>query len=428
MPFRSLKADSRLIGQGTDQGELTLLSPAAYAGGMIARGTLGPAYSDGTSWRGVALTNTTQPGVSPSVITEQVKVTVGPGGDFTDLPQALAHMAGFTPATSSDTLELGIVEILSGHECALPVHMSGVNLSWVTIISQDAEVPVLNTAYATTYGGNSEFAFMYLFNARGPRILCKFACANESWSGANSDLVDDVTSPANGEPVIGVKVHYSTLVFPEFDGPLGNRPTGMRGFSTNVSIFSGSNVIMHGQGEAGDFTGAKHTGLHVNNVSLVKSLGADFSGAGVRGAFLGSGAKVFLTGADWAGVDPGDLNPDTKPTNFRRQVGVDGSADIQVSRHAEIVCLRDDFLVGGSNVPKDTISKSGLYMTGDVELTFDGFLAPAQFASVAAMPAAADYEGRIVYCATGDAGSPCLAFSNGTNWLRIPFGAAIAES
>lgn len=45
--------------------------------------------------------------------------------------------------------------------------------------------------------------------------------------------------------------------------------------------------------------------------------------------------------------------------------------------------------------------------------------------TVAGAPAAAANKGRIIYVSNGAAGSPCLAYSNGTNWLRVVFGAAI---
>ena len=49
-------------------------------------------------------------------------------------------------------------------------------------------------------------------------------------------------------------------------------------------------------------------------------------------------------------------------------------------------------------------------------------------ATVAGMPAASAHTGKIRYVANGASGSPCLAYSNGTNWLRITLGAAIAAS
>lgn len=48
--------------------------------------------------------------------------------------------------------------------------------------------------------------------------------------------------------------------------------------------------------------------------------------------------------------------------------------------------------------------------------------------TVANAPAAASYEGKLIYVSNGATGSPCLAYSNGTNWLRITLGAAIATS
>jgi hypothetical protein len=48
--------------------------------------------------------------------------------------------------------------------------------------------------------------------------------------------------------------------------------------------------------------------------------------------------------------------------------------------------------------------------------------------TVAQLPAAADNDYRVVYCSNGATGSACLAVSNGTNWLRVVFGAAVAAS
>jgi hypothetical protein len=41
---------------------------------------------------------------------------------------------------------------------------------------------------------------------------------------------------------------------------------------------------------------------------------------------------------------------------------------------------------------------------------------------------AAAYSGALVRCSDGDTGSPCLALSDGTDWLRIVLGAAVASS
>ncbi|WP_022727226.1 hypothetical protein [Fodinicurvata sediminis] len=46
--------------------------------------------------------------------------------------------------------------------------------------------------------------------------------------------------------------------------------------------------------------------------------------------------------------------------------------------------------------------------------------------AVADLPSASEYANHAVYCSDGAAGSPILAFSNGTNWLRSDTGAAVA--
>lgn len=52
----------------------------------------------------------------------------------------------------------------------------------------------------------------------------------------------------------------------------------------------------------------------------------------------------------------------------------------------------------------------------------------AESYTVATVPAAASHTGKTIYVSDGAAGSPCLAYSNGTNWLRITLGAAVAAS
>jgi len=39
---------------------------------------------------------------------------------------------------------------------------------------------------------------------------------------------------------------------------------------------------------------------------------------------------------------------------------------------------------------------------------------------------ASQWTGAVVYCTNGNTGVPCLAVSNGTNWLRVALGAAVS--
>lgn len=48
--------------------------------------------------------------------------------------------------------------------------------------------------------------------------------------------------------------------------------------------------------------------------------------------------------------------------------------------------------------------------------------------TVATVPAATEFASSIIYVSNGAAGSPILAFSDGTNWLRSDTGGAIAAA
>lgn len=46
--------------------------------------------------------------------------------------------------------------------------------------------------------------------------------------------------------------------------------------------------------------------------------------------------------------------------------------------------------------------------------------------TVATVPTASEFTGAIIYVSNGAAGSPIVAFSDGTNWLRTDTRAAVA--
>lgn len=48
--------------------------------------------------------------------------------------------------------------------------------------------------------------------------------------------------------------------------------------------------------------------------------------------------------------------------------------------------------------------------------------------TVATLPDAAACKNCIAYCSNGSAGSPCLVFSNGTNWKVVALGATAAAT
>lgn len=53
---------------------------------------------------------------------------------------------------------------------------------------------------------------------------------------------------------------------------------------------------------------------------------------------------------------------------------------------------------------------------------------PLPIYTTATVPAAGDYYGAVIFTTDGNAGAPCIAASDGGNWLRISLGAAISAT
>lgn len=70
-------------------------------------------------------------------------------------------------------------------------------------------------------------------------------------------------------------------------------------------------------------------------------------------------------------------------------------------------------------------------MTGDIDLNsnklLNGVIDLKEY-TVATLPTAVGATSQMIYVSDGDGGSPCVAVSNGTSWLRIALGAAVSAS
>lgn len=71
------------------------------------------------------------------------------------------------------------------------------------------------------------------------------------------------------------------------------------------------------------------------------------------------------------------------------------------------------------------VSQNGF--VGSVTGAVSGLVTLPTYA-VAGVPSASANTGALIYVSNGAAGSPVVAFSNGTNWLRVDTLAAIAAA
>lgn len=60
--------------------------------------------------------------------------------------------------------------------------------------------------------------------------------------------------------------------------------------------------------------------------------------------------------------------------------------------------------------------------------SFSGPVVVSETFAVATVPSAADNKSGMIYVSNGAAGQPIIAFSDGTNWLRVDTRAAISAS
>jgi hypothetical protein len=112
-----------------------------------------PTSSDPWTWVSTAdiATNITADATSSlvKVAPENYEVTVGTGGDFATLVDALQHMATFVPRTGT-ALTLATIRILAGTVLNQQISLINVNLGWVRITSDDPEVLVDCTGWSLT--------------------------------------------------------------------------------------------------------------------------------------------------------------------------------------------------------------------------------------------------------------------------------------
>lgn len=98
---------------------------------------------------------------------------------------------------------------------------------------------------------------------------------------------------------------------------------------------------------------------------------------------------------------------------FRREAAITNAATVRVH----------SFGVNLDTVPNYT-ELAAVFADGHMVVSNNIHLAVRNTAS----KGAAGTAGRVFYCSDGDTGDPCLAVDDGTNWLRVVLGAAIASS
>ena len=266
-----------------------------------------------------------------------LEVTVGAGGDFATIGAALSYLSdrrqAYVPGGASVTARL-----LAGFVMLEQVLVSSVDLSWVTIVSQDPEVTIRRSALVTAL---SEGAAAYpAFGAQAggalPRIGCLFT-------------MDGTGAGASRHGVSLVSGSRATVA-----AGCGIKNAGGHGCLATIASTVAANSAI--------FTGSLGDGINAFGGSVVNVAGATITGGAGYGVIAQNGARIIAVSAALSGNVLGGARATTGSevvanlANCRTGAS-DASTDIYVLTGARIAA---NGATGGKSQAVNTITANGL--------------------------------------------------------------------
>lgn len=382
---KSVKGRSTIIGPARQFTDPLLLSAPRYTGAWaFSSGRM--AFSDGFQWQQLI-----------SSITVLTTKTVGTGGDFATLGDALAYFAGFTP--SADNYEfLGKIVILNGTVISDQVRMIGQDLGWVVIESETPYVDVsvnVSTFTLTDIYLTSRMSFLSFISGTAPIINCRF----RKTGTAPIDPGTGLPRPVNGMSLRTTS--YASLTDPaqltQPIPPVGHTfKSGFYGFAENLRVGANSSARIN----AMEFADATEFNVITSTASSL------FVWSRARNC-LGS-YNLQMSNSAFGSVFASDA---------QNVSGVNAVTDVKIDS-GSIVSIGGGSLCGVSET-EIVPTGSGIVFDDRLALTptWGGFIKPQSY-TVATLPAAASFTGCMIYV-SDETGGATVAFSDGTNWRRV---------
>ncbi len=266
-----------------------------------------------------------------------LEVTVGVGGHFPTIGAAMSYLSdrrqAYVPGGASVTARL-----LSGFVMMEQVLVSSVDLSWVTILSQDPEVTIRRSALVTALSeGAAAFpAFGAQAGGALPRIGCLFNM--------------DGTGPAKGRHGISLISGSRASVA----AGAGIKNSGGHGISATIASIVAANSAI--------FTGTIGDGVNAFGGSVINVAGATITGGAGYGVIAQNGARIIAVSAALTGNVLGGARATTGAevvanlANCRTGAS-DSSNDIYVLTGGRISA---NGATGGKSQAVNTITANGL--------------------------------------------------------------------
>jgi len=207
-------------------------------------------------------------GGGSSVLQADTTVTVGSGGDYATINEALEYLSQFFPAYIQEGYTAEI-SLLTGFVMSEQVIAKGVNLGWITITSVDAEVVIDRSAL--TIGFEGAFPAFAACNGTLPIIDVLFNMDSSGSATTRDGINISTNSDATALPGKGVKNAGGKGAFiaktsrAELDGAVF---TGAGTYGIEARDMS------HVNAESSDTSGATTGGLRVISAGLIEASGA----------------------------------------------------------------------------------------------------------------------------------------------------------
>lgn len=273
-------------------------------------------------------------------LTSSISVTVGAGGKYATINAALEYLTKRFPIYKKGGVTAAIT-LKTGFIMREQVAVRGMNLNWIIISSEDAEVTIDHTYLTTTYGDGVYPAFSAIYDGTLPFINTLFTFGAGTYgtlTGTNRCfLYLAQESSAVIQPAKGVK--YSPAI-----GCLVARGSSLTATSSIVSHSGTTNIktIMNSSAtmDAATVTYALDTNIHAEACCTVGFNSGVGTYATSKGIFADNGSTISASAA-----------------NVRKDGVSDQTTDAVIVNGSFISA---NGMLGGTSVTINTLSQNGV--------------------------------------------------------------------
>lgn len=273
----------------TGPGAVTRL-PVGADGYVLTSNSLEP---EGLEWT---------PKAAGQPLTENITVTVGSGGDFSTINQALDSVTSlYMPKyISGYGVHKVTIVLLSNFVMNEQVFVDSIDLSWITIIGEGVETNI-NPSAITRYSSTVDGMPVFLANNGGflPIIGQLFNFGTTGGGGKHGIVVCN-NSRAIILPNCGLKGAINSTIY-ALKSSIINANGAIATGSLYFNIMAVDNSTINANGAIA--TGSAGIGITAKEGSFINAQGADASGAGATGIKVMNGSIINANGSI------GTLNP-----------------------------------------------------------------------------------------------------------------------